>query len=125
MGRTPSRFPRTHPEEDTMKKVRLDLNELAVESFRTTGADAEARGTVNGHLAIETARLECESLDICSNWDCSFASDCVCISVNPSECGTCATNCGTCWGPSCAATYCGTCDTNCGTCDPCCCCCCT
>jgi hypothetical protein len=34
-----------------MRKLMLDVGTLRVESFPTSEADAEARGTVNGHAA--------------------------------------------------------------------------
>lgn len=35
-----------------MKKIRLDLDTLAVESFETAREGGDLRGTVRGHLAI-------------------------------------------------------------------------
>jgi hypothetical protein len=106
-----------------MKKIRLELDTLAVESFDTTAGKSEERGTVHAHRPPYTEGLECESIDVCTNWDCTYAT----------ECGTCgATNCGTCYGEaSCCPTFCGTCydwtcgETYCGTCDPHCCCTCS
>ena len=40
-----------------MKKLRLDLDHLAVESFRTAGGAVE-RGTVAGHEATPTCTLQ-------------------------------------------------------------------
>ena len=94
-----------------MKKIRLDLDMLSVESFRTTDDGADARGTVQAHIPIETEGRECESIDVCTNWDC--------------EPCTCVTDCGTCYDNTCGPTYCGTCETQCGTCDPYCCCSCS
>jgi hypothetical protein len=37
-----------------MKKFKLDPESLAVTSFDTSGAAAGTRGTVRGHLAVET-----------------------------------------------------------------------
>lgn len=99
-----------------MKKMRLDLDALSVESFGTTASHGEARGTVHGHLPIETQGRECDSLDVCTYWYCG--------GTDVSDCGTCATNCGTCYDATCGATYCGTCDACCNCCDPCCCTCC-
>ncbi|HEX5870081.1 MAG TPA: hypothetical protein VFY65_06690 [Longimicrobium sp.] len=108
-----------------MKKIRLDLDALDVVSFRTTGADAEARGTVHGHRPPYTEGLECDSIDFCTNLDCGTAvSECGGC-TGPTGCGTCATNCGSCYDATCGNTYCGTCATNCGTCDPYCCCSCS
>jgi hypothetical protein len=35
-----------------MPKIRLDLDRLNVESFETTGAEAESRGTVRGYYSV-------------------------------------------------------------------------
>ena len=40
-----------------MKKLRLDLEKLAVESFATAAEDGDARGTVHGHLPTTTGPL--------------------------------------------------------------------
>ena len=37
-----------------MKKMRLDLDTLSIESFDTTQIDATQRGTVKGHLPPDT-----------------------------------------------------------------------
>jgi hypothetical protein len=109
-----------------MKKIRLELDTLSVESFRTTGSDTERRGTVHGHLPMETQARDCDSLDVCTYWNCGTEiSDCGGCGTGASDCGTCATNCGSCYDATCGATYCGTCATNCGTCDPYCCCSCS
>jgi hypothetical protein len=34
-----------------MRKIRLDLEKLDVETFDTSGAEVEARGTVHGHYS--------------------------------------------------------------------------
>jgi hypothetical protein len=107
-----------------MKKIRLDLDMLSVESFRTTDDGADARGTVQAHIPPFTEGRECESIDVCTNYNCQTQYDCPCTCVT--DCGTCgATQCGTCYDPSCGYTYCGTCETQCGTCDPYCCCSCS
>ena len=95
-----------------MKKIRLDLHALAVESFDTARATADARGTVHAHRPPWTEGFECESIDICTVWYCSNVTDC-----------------GTCYDATCGATYCGTCDPcvcgcACCGCNPCCCTCC-
>ncbi|HEX6037673.1 hypothetical protein [Longimicrobium sp.] len=82
-----------------MKKLRLSLDELHVESFDTrTGADAR-RGTVPAHMATTP--------DVCVT-DPNY-----CLSDNYSECrsciqGTCYNSCGgTCGALSCAASCAG------------------
>jgi len=97
-----------------MKKIRLDLDMLSVETFSTTSDAAEARGTVNAHRPIHTQGWECESIDFCETEGCPR--------TGVTECGTC---CGTCYDATCGATYYGTCETQCGTCDPYCCCSCS
>jgi hypothetical protein len=106
-----------------MKKIRLDLDSLSIESFDTTGA-ADARGTVAGHA---TYQAYCSYGLTCVD-SCEGTCDGSCVS----ECGTCgatgcgscgATYCGTCVDPSCCPTYCGTCYD--WTCDPDCCCTCS
>lgn len=53
-----------------MQKMKLDLEQLAVESFATKGAEAGARGTVHGNAvtrfcsvistcAVDTCQLSC------------------------------------------------------------------
>ena len=41
-----------------MRKLRLDLDALAVDSFRTTRAE-DGRGTVNAHYAYTNTRPTC------------------------------------------------------------------
>ncbi|WP_420125025.1 hypothetical protein [Longimicrobium sp.] len=94
-----------------MKKIRLDLDALSVETFSTTGGEAEARGTVKAHRPDYTQGWDCQSIDICETGDCATYAE--------SECGTCATLCATCYEYSCGVTICNTCVT-CGerTCQP-------
>ncbi|HEU4452740.1 MAG TPA: hypothetical protein VFR81_06755 [Longimicrobium sp.] len=95
-----------------MKKIRLELDTLAVESFSTTPRDAESRGTVRGHRPPFTEGYECESIEFCETDACGTnVTDCGTCAAT--ACGTCATNCGTCYDPSCCPTYCGTCDPYC------------
>lgn len=85
-----------------MKKLSLDLNALAVESFDTTTLGAGARGTVRGNADTVPAAGEEAILSCC-----------------PSQCASaCPTQCATCGGPSCEAT-CKTCLTCTGVTDPC------
>lgn len=95
-----------------MKKMRLDLDTLAIESFDTTGIDESTRGTVKGHLPPDTYWRYCSDGLTCAD--------------------SCDVSCaGSCYDPSCGQTYCGTChdwtcgETYCGTCDPYCCCTCS
>lgn len=57
-----------------MKKLKLELDELAVDSF-TIPAGAAARGTVDGHEEIPTLRTVCnpsllDSNPTCCPWRC-------------------------------------------------------
>ncbi|HET7230247.1 MAG TPA: hypothetical protein VFJ16_09605 [Longimicrobium sp.] len=60
-----------------MRKIRLELETLSVESFVPADAAADARGTVNAH-ALGTRG--CTGMTLCeTNCDCSFN----CPSVGP------------------------------------------
>ncbi|HEX6747923.1 MAG TPA: hypothetical protein VF092_11585 [Longimicrobium sp.] len=78
-----------------MKKLRLDLDAIRVDTFTTTRAEGE-RGTVKGHVC------------------CCCCCPCCCTGGNScgGTCDTCLTGCGTCQT---CATACGTCE-SCGTC---------
>jgi len=102
-----------------MKKIRLDLDTLSVESFDTRAGGDAADGTVFGHIPPETYAKYCSDGQTCEATGCFGTAATDCGTCGASACGTCATNCGTC------ATACGTCDTYCGTCDPYCCCTCS
>ena len=55
-----------------MKKLRLEIDELRVESF-DAGAETEARGTVEGHF------LPCTHPQVCprtENWYCTGVCNC-------------------------------------------------
>jgi hypothetical protein len=81
---------------DTMRKLKLDLDQLTVDSFDTNPSDDTQRGTVQGFSHF------CHTLlDTCDTCDPSCAS---CVSCY----GTCYNTC----GPSCYGT-CATCQTNC------------
>jgi hypothetical protein len=103
-----------------MKKIRLDLDMLSVDSFDTVARHDGDQGTVFGHRPpAYTYDMQCSEGPSCLDCDTGTgtgASDC---GTCATACGTCATDCGTC------ATACGTCDTYCGTCDPYCCCSCS
>ena len=92
-----------------MKKIRLDLDMLSVESFRTIGSPADARGTVNAHIPPPpyTENQECDTVE--------------CPGTSETECGTCAaTECGSCASVCYEDSYCGSCDPyGCGSCSRC------
>ena len=70
-----------------MEKIRLSVDELAVQSFATTQAAAEQRGTVHGH--DDTDPVACPTAD--PVWETCWAScggSCDCSG------GTCDHSCG-------------------------------
>ena len=81
-----------------MKKIRLDLDTLSVDSFDTVARNDGDQGTVFGHRPPYSYDVYCSDGQTCID---------TCF-----ECGTGASDCGTC-------------DTYCGTCDPYCCCSCS
>lgn len=101
-----------------MKKIRLDLDALSVDSFDTRAGAEGPDGTVFGHIPPYSYQKYCSDGLTCTV-ECEGTAASDCGTCGASACGTCATNCGTC------ATACGTCDTYCGTCDPYCCCTCS
>lgn len=86
-----------------MEKVRLDLDELEVQSFVTTGADPQPRGTVHGN---EQCSCQCCPTDPALNtcWN-SCADTCW---------ATCAGD--TCWGSCGGSCDCGSNDCGSGDC---------
>ena len=92
-----------------MRKLKLDLDQLTVDSFDTNPSDGTRRGTVEGfsHLCgpthiDPTCFVSCESCnDTCGTCDPSCAS-----------CVSCYNTCNNTCGPSCYGT-CQTCQTNC------------
>src|SRR3982751_4448141 len=93
-GASPSLFPL----ENKMSHRKLKLEDLAVESFHTTGDARPASGTVMGHAeapALDTQGTTCQGAT-CEGNTCGYA---------------------TCAGPSCAETFCyRTCGATCGVC---------
>lgn len=89
-----------------MKKLGLNIDDLAVESFQTTTA-AEARGTVVGHGVSETTCFQ----RICdcpsgSGWTCEPSQNGTCEFTCDASCnGTCEDTCadGCTWCPVTAA----------------------
>ncbi len=80
-----------------MKKLKLNLESLAVEAFETA-APVERRGTVEGYYdtSPESCDYRCESMDVTA---CTDQNTCA-----PSCYGTCYYSCyGTCNGPTCGA----------------------
>jgi hypothetical protein len=71
------------PEEsEPMKKTRLTLDSLEVQSFATTSDSSTPRGTVHGHDA-PTDQVECPTADV--NWA-TCAASCGCGGGNTDDC---------------------------------------
>ena len=89
-----------HRPQDAMKKFRLDLEDLAIDSFSTTYAKRE-KGTVYGEQCTCPTACTCPGCPTC---------DASC---------TCGVSCGGTCGVTCDFFYGGTCDASCGgdTCD--------
>ena len=60
-----------------MRKLTLDLDRLAVESFPTTASDGALRGTVRGAELLATRELYCTNGDTCRT-SCGRVGDCTC-----------------------------------------------
>jgi len=58
-----------------MKKLRMDVDSLTVESFPTAAGDAEMKGTV--HALLATRELYCTKGDTCRT-SCGRVGDCTC-----------------------------------------------
>jgi hypothetical protein len=116
-----------------MKKLKLDLDDLRVDSFDTTPAAAAGeRGTVHGqypetYRGCNTDEETCDSCFGSCGDTCGYSCNGTCGTCAEScngTCNTCYTNCGSCPGqwscdPSCYS-CCDTCDYSCGgSCDNC------
>ena len=102
-----------------MKKLRLDLEMLAVESFDT--AAAGGAGTVHAAAVAAATYPNCSEIDACpSAWNCTLNGTCydpscgqydTCQATCKTACGSCdsclsnclASGCAGCSGPVCAA----------------------
>jgi hypothetical protein len=86
-----------------MKKLRLEFDELRVESFATADT-ADERGTVNAHFSTrcETAGYTCDGARTCGLAATCYVSCCAgSCSFHPDDPTFYASNCNTC-----AITYC-------------------
>jgi hypothetical protein len=92
-----------------MRKLKLDLDQLTVESFDTNAPDGPRRGTVRAFMPptpFITCPLTCaDTCDTC-DYSCGGTCDATCNCTGYTCCASCG---GTCNGPS----DCGTCQTNC------------
>jgi len=88
-----------------MRKIRLDLDALTVDSFSTSGRE-DAKGTVLGHGPPRTDGWECDTVEWCGTILCNTGeSQCQFCPTRFTDCGTCHpyddatcddTGCGTC-----------------------------
>lgn len=93
-----------------MKKLKLELDDLQVESFQTARAEPR-RGTVRGNIP---PTWNCTDYVDCT-WD--FGCETEVVSCNGSCNGSCAD---TCWGScngTCGGSCGGTCEASCASCD--------
>ena len=90
-----------------MRKLRLDVEQLTVETFEVTRAAERERGTVRGHLTNNV--ITCDNTDCNQNTCLDTCATCPntcwysCGDTCPGTCpNTCAQSCnGTCYDPSC------------------------
>jgi hypothetical protein len=96
-----------------MRKTRLDLDSLSVESFDTTATPADSRGTVHGNA--DTFQSYCSDGRTCID-TCDYTCnqyEATCAGTCQGDASCCPTYCGTCYDYTCGNTYCGTCDPYC------------
>ena len=96
-----------------MKKLKLDMDDLRVESFHTAGAPTLKRGTVRGHATLRhcTEFVDC-TIDFgcgtvgCGTGDCTNVASCngTCDASCNGSCASCAATCGNSCGGTCDAT---------------------
>jgi hypothetical protein len=89
-----------------MKKLRLDFDDLHVESFATANA-GESQGTVNAHASFRNScnpANTCDYHETCGGWDSCFVTCIGSCPCEPDDPTFYATNCDTC-----AQTYCNSC----------------
>ena len=85
-----------------MRKVRLDLDAIQVDTFEVTEAPA-GRGTVRAHVAC------C----VCGCDPCCCTCCATCANTCPASCQTCPDSCwGTCYDPTCGGNSCDYCFTD-------------
>ena len=81
-----------------MKKLRLDIESIAVESFATDERTGERRGTVHGHVSF---RCSVDPDNTCAAETCDNAYTCAL------SCGLCGSyKCGSAAEDSCVLSYC-------------------
>lgn len=96
-----------------MKKLKLRMDALRVESFETVAGPGAARGTVRGNEptagCTETANPECTQAFACETYgDCTMYGSCEgtcgnsCVDTCQVSCyGTCDETCATCYATAC------------------------
>lgn len=80
-----------------MKKLRLDLDALAVQSFQTASADA-ARGTVAGAQVARASKSDCADCNYTIPPTCMSCGEPVCPIGSYTECPSCINSCSGCDG---------------------------
>jgi len=73
-----------------VKKLKLDLEKIAVESFKTDAEEGKERGTVRGH-----ASLHCSwnPDDTCDQSTCDYAGTCMASCDGGNSCVSCPPYC--------------------------------
>lgn len=99
-----------------MKKLKLDLDDLQVESFHTTPGSARLDGgTVQGYTGEQCIpTVEGPTCSTCQGWTCDPSCNGTCggASCDPTSCSTCGgatcdstCNCATCPGDVCDTSF--------------------
>lgn len=94
-----------------MRKLKLDVEELEVESFHTHG-NARRPGTIRGHGDVDEFG-QAEGVEVAITVPipvtpfCPSVFTCTCPQVT--YCASCANTCETCFGPTCMTACGGTC----------------
>jgi hypothetical protein len=92
---------------DTMRKLKLDLDQITVDSFDPNPSEGVRRGTVQGFgpTPVFTCPLTCDTCyNTCASCDGTCENSCA---------GTCYYTCGGSCGGTCNEPTCITCQTNC------------
>ena len=80
-----------------MKKLRLDLDALVVESFQTA-LDGTARGTVAANLEAKGSQSDCKECNYTLPPTCMSCGEPVCPIGSYTECPSCINSCSGCDG---------------------------
>lgn len=78
-----------------MKKIRIDVDALAVESFATTPEPRREKGTVRGHASMDETCLDYSCEGSCDWTFCvPYCTDEGCAPTPAGTCQTCGGSCG-------------------------------